>query len=102
VRANQDLVDRINQLLAIKMLGKSKRPDVRIELRQILTTRLSESELCDFCFDLDVDYDSLPGEGKANKARELIAHLDHRNRIPELIETGRRLRGDIPWPEVTS
>jgi hypothetical protein len=39
----------------------------------------------------DVDYDVLPGDGKADKARELAAYLERRDRIPELIETGQQL-----------
>lgn len=71
-----------------------------IRLRQIFTTRFDEGEMRDLCFDLEnVDYDNLPGEGKANKARELVSYLERRDRIPELIATGRRLRPDVPWPE---
>jgi hypothetical protein len=47
-------------------------------LRQILATRFSESELRTLCFDLGIDYDDLPGQEKASKARELIAYLERR------------------------
>jgi len=69
-------------------------------LRQILATRFSEEDLQTLCFDLGVDYDDLPAQGKAGKARELIAYLEHRVRIPELVETGKRLRPDIPWDDL--
>ena len=65
------------------------------QLRHILIERFNEGELRTLCFDLNVDYDSLPGDGKANKARELVAHLERRERIAELIETGKRRRPDI-------
>ena len=68
-----------------------------IGLRQVLIERLSDGELRDFCFELGIDYANLPGEGKAQKARELIAHLGRRNRIPELLTVGRQLRPDISW-----
>jgi len=69
-----------------------------IKLSQILSERFDEGELRSLCFHLDgVDYDSLPGEGKASKARELINYLARRNRILELVEIGKRLRPDIPW-----
>jgi len=68
-------------------------------LRQILASRFDEGDLRTLCFDLGVEYDDLPGEGKANKARELVVYLKHRNRIGELIETGKRLRPDITWVE---
>jgi tetratricopeptide (TPR) repeat protein len=70
-----------------------------IQLRQTLTDRFNEGELRTLCFDLSVDYDSLPGEDKASKARELVAYLQRRDRIRELLETGKRLRPDIPWED---
>jgi hypothetical protein len=69
-------------------------------LRQILTSRFDAGELRTLCFDLGVDYDSLLGEGKANKARELIAYVERRDLIPELVRAGRRLRLDIPWDDI--
>lgn len=70
------------------------------ELRQVLAVRFSEEELRTLCFDLGVNYDDLQGEGKAGKARELVAFLDRHGRIPELLEIGRQLRPDIPWPDL--
>jgi hypothetical protein len=55
------------------------------ELRQKLVEKYSLEDLRDLCFDLKVDYESLPGEGKAAKARELIAYMQRRDRLPELI-----------------
>ena len=66
-------------------------------LRQMLACRFNESELRDLCFDLKVDYDNLPGEGKSDKARELIAYLDRRNSISELVRMGQQIRPDISW-----
>ncbi len=68
------------------------------KLRQVLNTYLNREELRTLCFDLGADYDNLPGEGKAGKARELIAHLEHRGRIPDLIRIGKQLYPDVPWP----
>jgi tetratricopeptide (TPR) repeat protein len=70
-----------------------------IQLRQILTERFDKGELRMLCFDLSVDYDSLPGEDKASKARELVAYLQRRDRIRDLLETGKRLRSDVPWED---
>jgi S1-C subfamily serine protease len=70
-------------------------------LRELLVEGFSESELRDLCpFELDVDYESLPGQGKAGKTRELILYLKRRSRIGELIEVGRRKRPDLPWETV--
>ena len=41
------------------------------QLRKIVTSYFNEEELRDLCFRLYVDYDSLPGEGRAGKARPL-------------------------------
>jgi DNA repair exonuclease SbcCD ATPase subunit len=68
-------------------------------LRQVLTTRLDAGELRTLCFDLGMDYDDLPGAGKASRARELVGYLARRDRIADLIRVGKRLRPDIPWPE---
>ncbi len=61
-------------------------------LRDILVTYFSDSELRDVCFDLAIDYESLPGEGKAAKARELVAYCQRHDRLDELEATCRRLR----------
>ncbi|MCP4666470.1 MAG: hypothetical protein GY849_08880, partial [Deltaproteobacteria bacterium] len=42
--------------------------------------------------ELGVDYDSLPGEGKAAKARELMLYLARRRRLAELLKTISRER----------
>ncbi len=68
-----------------------------VKLRQILTTRFNGGELPTLCFDLGVDYDSLSSGGKADQARELVAYLDRRGRVPELVEMGKRLRPDVSW-----
>lgn len=68
-----------------------------IELREILVSRFSDGELKDLCFDLGVDYESLAGEGKSAKARELIAYMQRRDRLAELVAAGKQLRPDIRW-----
>ena len=66
-------------------------------LRCILAERFDEEDLRTLCSDLGIDYDDLPAKGRANKARELINHLDRHKRIPELIEIGKKLRPDVTW-----
>jgi hypothetical protein len=43
-----------------------------IDLRRVLTRLFDEEELETLCFDLNVDYESLPAQGKGAKARELV------------------------------
>jgi uncharacterized protein YjbI with pentapeptide repeats len=73
---------------------------LRRQLHQLLNARLDEEELRTLCFYVDVEYDDLRSEGKANKARELIKYLENRDQIFELVETGRQLRSDISWPDI--
>jgi hypothetical protein len=70
-----------------------------IRLRQTLTARFDVGELRTLCFDLGVDYDDLPGQGRASKARELIRYLERRDRIPDLVSFGGQMRPDISWPQ---
>lgn len=69
-----------------------------IQLRQTLTSRFDREELRTLCFDLGVDYEALPAEGKAGKARELVNYMERRERLADLVETIRRMRPDIPLP----
>lgn len=69
----------------------------RTRLRENLENAFSLEELATLCFDLGVDFDSLPGSGKAAKARELIIYLEHRGRIPELIALCRVQRPNAAW-----
>jgi hypothetical protein len=71
-----------------------------VRLRQILATRFDAGELNTLCFDLGVDYDDLPGESRADKARELIGYLERCGRVSDLVELGRERRPDIPWEDI--
>jgi hypothetical protein len=69
-------------------------------LRQILVAHFNDSELRDLCFDLKVDYESLPGQGKSDKARELVGYMQRHGRIYELVMLGGQCRPDINWDHV--
>ena len=71
--------------------------DYLINLRRILTERFDEGELRTLCFDLGIDYDNLPGSGKADKARELVAYSERHGYIPELVRVAEKQRPDISW-----
>jgi peptide/nickel transport system permease protein len=66
-------------------------------LHQILNTRFNKGELLVLCLNLGMDYNAVPGEGKVDKTRELVASLERHNRISELVRIGEQLRPDIPW-----
>jgi formylglycine-generating enzyme required for sulfatase activity len=80
-------------------------PGQLVRLREILVARFNNDELRTLCFDLGIDYDNLGGEGKAGKARELVAFLERRGGTADLIALGQRLRPDADWgvpPEAPS
>jgi hypothetical protein len=67
----------------------------RGDLRRALVGRLTESELRDLAFDAGVDYETLPGTNKNDRARGLVAYFENRHRIDKLIRTLEDLRPDI-------
>jgi DNA-binding NtrC family response regulator len=60
------------------------------DLRRTLGKKFGLEEIQDLCFDLDIDFDALPGEGK--KARELVAYCRRRDRLKELATRIAELR----------
>lgn len=72
-------------------------PVPRRKLRELLVEHFNADELHTLCSDLNVDYDSLRGEGKEGKARELIEHLADRGRLSELIGLAAQERPNVDW-----
>jgi hypothetical protein len=62
-------------------------PDVtyKTTLRAFIVKHFDREELRTLCYDLGVDFDSLGGEGKAAKARELVAYMVRHSRLEELV-----------------
>ncbi|HHN93207.1 MAG TPA: response regulator [Anaerolineae bacterium] len=59
-------------------------------IRRILNERFDLEEIKNLCFDLDIDFDSLEGEGK--KTRGLVAYCRRCDRLGELVALVRQLR----------
>lgn len=78
-------------------MNRSAKQNYLVNLRQMLNARFDEGELRTLCFDLSVEYDTLPGAGKQDKTRELIAYLDRHDRIDDLIIIGKQRRPEIIW-----
>jgi serine/threonine-protein kinase len=66
-----------------------------VALRQMLAERFDLEELRTLCFDLGVRFDDLPAEGQQAKARELVAYLQRRERLSQLVGYIRQHRPDI-------
>jgi internalin A len=88
----------VKRLLEGVDLRKAQRASVR--LRQILVERFDAEELKTFSYDLGVDYEDLRGTTPTAKARELIAYLERRNQLQELIQLGKLQRPLVTWPEL--
>ncbi len=63
---------------------EEKRPMTLAQIRRALTEKVNEEELRTLCFDWGIDYDSLPGKGKAAKVRELVAREQRRDGVGRL------------------
>ncbi len=70
----------------------------RAALRRILSDRLSLDEVYDLAFDLGIDYESLPGEGRNAKARNLLLALERRGALDALTIWLHENRRDIALP----
>jgi hypothetical protein len=70
------------------------------DIHRLVVERFDEEELRMLCFDLGVDYDSLRGEGKEGKARELLLYLSRRARVLELVDRVRTQRPNMIWPDL--
>ncbi len=90
IAKDQDVGENI-----LKAIAKAQVDPVR--LRQILTNYFNESELHTLCFDLGVDYESLPGDGKGDKARELVAYFERRGYFAKLVEVCYKQRPHALW-----
>lgn len=66
-------------------------------LRQNLIARFSDSEIRTLCFSLEIDYDNIDGDSKADKCRELILFLQRRDQIKGLIQYCQRERPALNW-----
>ncbi|HEY72450.1 MAG: hypothetical protein DRJ03_08790 [Chloroflexi bacterium] len=62
-------------------------------LRRILNEKFDLQEVKNLCFDLGVDFDDLPGEGK--KTREIVAHCQRRSRLEELVASIASARPEL-------
>ncbi|MGC9521133.1 MAG: COR domain-containing protein [Anaerolineae bacterium] len=96
------LRQRVDVRALLDGIDLSKLQEGTVRLRQILVERFDLEELRTLCYDLAVDFDGLNATGKAGKARELIAYLQRRERLADLVHLGRRQRPDVAWGSLVS
>ncbi len=73
------------RLTAAELAESARRRDVLVEY-------FDDGELRDLCFELKIAYDDLPGTGKKDRARELVAFCERHDRTADLIGAILRLR----------
>lgn len=87
-------------LLGIEKWQKWNDVEALRSLRESMIDSFDEGECHSLCFDLGVNFDSLPGDTLDDKCRELILYQRRRGRLMELVERCRELRPAGRWPDV--
>jgi hypothetical protein len=72
----------------------------RAQLRALIIRHFDESEIESMCFDLQVDYERLPGQGKDKKVIELLEHMARSGRLVELVDLCERQRPGLGWGDI--
>ncbi len=81
-------------------MNRDSSSDSLTKLHRLLVDHFDLDELRTLCFHLSVDFDTLCGEEKSAKARELITVMLRENRLAELAGKVQALRSNVDWPNV--
>lgn len=68
-----------------------------VKLHQLVDRYFDQEELKMLCFKLRLDFDSIQGEGKSNKARELIMYCNRHGHMDGFIAKASELRPHVAW-----
>ena len=82
----------------VRANGRAETLPAVVELRRLLVDCFDLEELRTLCFDLGVDFDSLRGEGKEAKTRELVMYFQRHSQLDRLVYYIRQHRSDIELP----
>lgn len=85
-------VDSSSPMTEVQQKGDSLHSIATTTLRDALDRYFDLEEFRGLCAGLKVDFDNLRGEGKNAKARELVAFMERRGRLDELINAIRQSR----------
>ncbi len=92
----QDREARLSDQASVEVADQAQAGETSpVMLAQLLAHRLDIQELRHLCFELEVEYEDLGGEGKAAKARELVTYLKRREALFWLLEWLKAHRPDI-------
>jgi len=80
---------------AMPELSKASSLNDPHRLHDALTQYFSKGELADLAWDINIDYEEIPGDTKSAKARELIAYSQRRGRLDELSQQVLKRRSFI-------
>lgn len=69
-------------------------------LRQLIVKHFDLEELHTITFDLEVDFDNLPGQGREAKARDLISYLKRTDQLNSLLQILKERRPGVDWDVV--
>jgi WD40 repeat protein len=68
------------------------------QFHQLLNQHFDLAEIRMLCLDLNIDYESVAGEEKPSRIRELLLGLGRNGRLPELITLLQQERPKVDWP----
>lgn len=68
----------------------------------LLNKHFNDDELRTLCFALQIDYETLPAQGKQGKARELIEYMNRLDRLDDLVAALEAERPNINWRTVST
>lgn len=67
------------------------------KLRDELDTYFNEEDLINLCFDLNIEYENLPGTTHEGKCRELVKYCFRHAQMNDLVDRLKELRPNISW-----
>ncbi len=68
------------------------------QVRILIEKHFTLADLQVFCFDLDIEYDNLPGTTLNLKIVKLVEYMHHRGRMLELLSKLEKERPFLSWP----
>lgn len=64
----------------------------KVELSKLIRRHYDLGEFKSLCFELQVEYDDLPGETLTNRVEALVEYLERRGRVQELLKLIKQQR----------